>query len=152
MAATYKILNRFFRRSISASTYFTTLSYAREYHLLINPIIPNPTSSIPSHLPRPYSFGGPLGFVNSRTISTRSQHDSEFGEASGFDIESITESPELVTQSNVVNATLAISGEESIFPIRVVVSVLDGFHELSSLPWCVTFSYFYSFIFPLLFF
>lgn len=149
MAAYCKILNRF-RRSVLAQTYLTTLSHAREYHLLTIPIIPNPNSStiinaLPfpsySHRPNlpstsPYSFLGASGFFNSRAIFTRSEDDSEFGEdTAGYGIDSITDSPELVTESSVMDAALPMSGEESMLPIRVLTSMLDGFHELSGLPW-----------------
>ncbi|PON36602.1 Membrane insertase [Trema orientale] len=149
MASNYKILNRL-RRSVPA-TYLSTLSHAREYHLLPNPIPnPNPTTVINPFPPfssrhgrfdfpsrSSYTLLGGPGLFNSRTISTRSEDGSEFGEATGFGIDAITESPELITESNVVDAALAINGEESILPFRMVISMLDGFHELSGLPWWV---------------
>ncbi|XP_062084221.1 ALBINO3-like protein 2, chloroplastic [Humulus lupulus] len=137
--ASYKILNRL-RRSIPAAY----LSHKRGYHLLtiLNPNSSSVTNPLPftPHLGKPnLPLKNPYSLLlNSRAITTQSEDDSVFGEARGVDIDhSITVSPELITESNVMDAALSISGEESMLPIRVVSSMLDGFHEISCLPWWV---------------
>ncbi|EXC29910.1 ALBINO3-like protein 2 [Morus notabilis] len=142
--ATHKILRRL-RPSIP-TTYLSTLSHSRQYHLLTNPN-PNSTTLLNplhpfSHLDRltlpsrtANSLAGALGPFYSRSIFTRADDDSEFTEAGGFDVDSITKLTELVPESKLVDAGLSSAGEESILPVRALISLLDGFHEFTGLPW-----------------
>ncbi|KAF4349184.1 hypothetical protein G4B88_015857 [Cannabis sativa] len=146
--ATYKILNRV-RRSVPA-TYLSTLSHAYEYPILTNSI-PDPNSCnatrpLPcsSHHRRPsllssspYSLLGATGLLYSRTIFTRSGDDSEYGRAEDFDINFITKLPE----STMMDAASVIGNDESILPVRVVISILDGFHDLTGLPWWIVIAF-----------
>ncbi|XP_062084220.1 ALBINO3-like protein 2, chloroplastic [Humulus lupulus] len=146
--ATYKILNRV-RRSVPA-TYLSTLSHAHEYPLLTNPIPDSNSSNVISPLPfsshhrrpnllsrTPYSLVGAPDFLYSRTIFTRSGDDSEYRGAEDFDVDFITKLPE----STVLDAASAIGNEESILPVRVVISMLDGFHDLTGLPWWIVIAF-----------
>ncbi|GMN25994.1 hypothetical protein TIFTF001_001138 [Ficus carica] len=131
--ATHKILHRL-RRSIP------TTSLSRQYHLLTNPN-PNSTTLLnPLRLsllsPRTAnSLAGALRPFSSRSISSRADDDSELAEAGGFDVDSVTELSELVTDSKIVDASLSNAAEDSILPVRELISLLDGFHEFTGLPW-----------------
>ena len=133
LMATHKILHRL-RRSIP------TTSLSRQYHLLANPN-PNSTTLLnPLRLsllsPRTAnSLAGALRPFSSRSISTRADDDSEFAEAGGFDVDSVTEFSELVTDSKIVDAGLSNADADSILPVRELISLLDGFHEFTGLPW-----------------
>ncbi|XP_030505648.2 ALBINO3-like protein 2, chloroplastic [Cannabis sativa] len=137
--ASYKILKRL-RRSIQANY----LSHKRDYHLLN--ILNSNSSSVSYALPFSSHLGKPnlplknpySLLLNSRAITTQSEDDSVFGEARAVDSHhSITVSPELIAESNVMDEALSISCEESMLPVRLVSSMLDGFHEFSGLPWWV---------------
>lgn len=131
--ATAKLLNHL-RRS-RPTYYLSTLNS----QLLINPISEplSPSFHIRTpHLPSSTSsFAAALGSFHWRYLSTRSGNESEIGRPGGIDVDSLTELTDLATESKVLHAELASNGEESILPVDTVISMLDGFHELTSLPW-----------------
>ncbi|KAF3452436.1 hypothetical protein FNV43_RR02869 [Rhamnella rubrinervis] len=133
--ATAKLLNHLRR---SRPTYYLS---ALNSQLLINPISEplSPSSLIRTpHLPpSTISFAAALGSFNWRFLSTRSGYESEIGRPGGFDVDSVTELTELATESEVLNAEFASNGEESILPVDTVISMLDGFHDFTSLPWWI---------------
>ncbi|EEF50069.1 ALBINO3-like protein 2, chloroplastic [Ricinus communis] len=103
-----------------------SLSYWR----LSNPNLNCSQSPTPSH-----KFANSLAafhFLDSRSFSSPSNHDG-----SDFLANSAAEPSSIVSDviETVGNITTNGGNEESILPVRVLVSVLDEFHDLSGLPW-----------------
>lgn len=87
-------------------------------------------------------------FSYSRSYSTR---DSEYG---GTNLDGGFEAPHYefadrgfdkiddYTHSEVAEALVTATGgggEESILPVHAIISLLDGYHDLTGLPWSVAF-------------
>ncbi|GAV80014.1 60KD_IMP domain-containing protein/TPR_2 domain-containing protein/TPR_16 domain-containing protein, partial [Cephalotus follicularis] len=121
-----KLLFSHLHRSRSLSTHYL----ARTLHFLSN------STSNPQPSTRVSSLGADAAtltfhFSHSRSFSTPSIDDSEFN--------SLTDS--VVTDSTVtesgfnelLNSTAVV--DDSILPVRAVISLLDGYHDLTALPW-----------------
>ncbi|KDP30050.1 hypothetical protein JCGZ_18574 [Jatropha curcas] len=134
--ASSKLLLSHLRRSYPLS-YLSTLSCGSISHLLTNP---SPIRSQPPITPnnslRPHFFNSLFAFhfLNGRSFSTRSNDDS------GFFVDSATESkPTDFEVDGVIESVVngSSGGEESILPVRALISLLDGFHNLTGLPWWI---------------
>ena len=121
------------RRS-RASSLLPTLSAARPFHLLPNPH-PNP---IPLFLPPHLSHTRkPLAFLHillSRPFSSRSadaDHSSDSAADSATELELIN----VGLGGEVAQGLPDVTVDDSILPVRAMISMLDGFHDLTGLPW-----------------
>lgn len=141
-----------FRRSRPLSS----LSTARVSHLLtnVNPNPnpdPNPLPSQPpipshySHKPHSVTLLSAFHFISSRSFSTRSDDDSEIfatnsASESRTDSEAFNSGLEEAIEGAVNGSSSSFVGggngvEESILPFQAVISLLDAYHDLTSLPW-----------------
>lgn len=93
------------------------------------------------HFPSPRS--SPYNYSSSCFFSTR---NSEFDGPYFDGDDSFTTQPELSdlgfenVRSEIAESMVSISGgggEESILPVRALISLLDGFHDLTGLPWWI---------------
>ncbi|KAK9293012.1 hypothetical protein L1049_020996 [Liquidambar formosana] len=139
--ATSKLFSHLRRRSLSSVTLFRPIQSCH----LSNPISPSPPPPAPGRRQHfaPPSIGSPasLHFFYSRSFSTRSSstRDSEYREL-GLEPDSATESDlsnlGFGGGSDVVDGV--IDGvAESILPVGAVISILDGYHDLTGLPWWI---------------
>lgn len=128
--ATSKLSSHIRRLRPSAFNFLPALSHARQFHYLTNPN-PNPNSNLLSPHPpwNSYAFPQTLTFSHSRFLSSSSSDDSDFVQlgVSGADS---------AAQSELLNLG-GCAGEEYLLPVRALISVLDGFHDLTRLPWWV---------------
>lgn len=126
--ATSKLSSHIRRLRPSAFNFLPALSHARQFHYLTNP---NPNSNLLSPHPpwNSYAFPQTLTFSHSRFLSSSSSDDSDFVQlgVSGADS---------AAQSELLNLG-GCAGEEYLLPVRALISVLDGFHDLTRLPWWV---------------
>ncbi|CAB4316078.1 unnamed protein product [Prunus armeniaca] len=126
--ATSKLSSHIRRLRPSAFNFLPALSHARQFHYLTNPN-PNPNSNLLSPHPpwNSYAFPQTLTFSHSRFLSSSSSDDSDFVQlgVSGADS---------AAQSELLNLG-GCAGEEYLLPVRALISVLDGFHDLTRLPW-----------------
>lgn len=95
----------------------------------------SPFDTCTSHFRTRFNSQAVLGAFHSRAFSTHSpDNDSEI---LLFDDEPGGESqvaPEPFTE--IEQLTLDVTnGEDSTFPVRALISILDGFHDLTGLPW-----------------
>ncbi|KAJ7973609.1 ALBINO3-like protein 2, chloroplastic [Quillaja saponaria] len=78
---------------------------------------------------------------NSRSFSTRAGDDSQFGLIGGADsVRDLVADSELIDAGlGQVTENVASGGgvEGSILPVNAVISMLDGYHELTGLPWWI---------------
>lgn len=131
------------RRS-RASSLLPTLSAARLSHLLPNPngnLHPNPIPLFspphPSHTRKPLAC---LHLFLSRPFSSRSADadHSEFGRIAGDSAAESATELELINVGlggEVAQGLLDVTVDDSILPVRAVISMLDGFHDHTGLPW-----------------
>ncbi|KAH7543432.1 ALBINO3-like protein 2, chloroplastic [Ziziphus jujuba] len=130
--ATLKLLSHL-RRS-QPTSYLYTLSHFHISDTISNPLSPPSLVRTP-HLPStsPGSLlPAALGFLHRRSLSTRSEDSSDLPQLSGFGTDSLTDLTELATESELVS-----SGDDSILPVGTVISMLDGFHDLTGWPWWI---------------
>ncbi|KAL3520552.1 hypothetical protein ACH5RR_018701 [Cinchona calisaya] len=114
------------RRSISTSSlYFSTQSYHHHrHHHLLHPTFPPSNLPVRQHLT-------PYAFLFNRSLSTSES-------ANHFDGDSDLSQADLLSSAVDIAGTGEISfstGEESILPVRVLISLLDGYHDLTGFPW-----------------
>ncbi|BBH06810.1 Membrane insertion protein, OxaA/YidC with tetratricopeptide repeat domain, partial [Prunus dulcis] len=125
--ATSKLSSHIRRLRPSAFNFLPALSHARQFHYLTNPN-PNPNSNLLSPHPpwNSYAFPQTLTFSHSRFLSSSSSEDSDFVQlgVSGADS---------AAQSELLNLG-GCAGEEYLLPVRALISVLDGFHDLTLPP------------------
>lgn len=124
--ATSKLSSHIRRVRPSAFNFFPALSHARQFHYLTNP---SPSSNLLSPHPpwNSYAFPQILTLSHYRFLSTSSSDDSDFVQlgVSGADSAS---------QSELLNLG-GCAGDEYLLPVQALISVLDGFHDLTGLPW-----------------
>ncbi|XP_059665570.1 ALBINO3-like protein 2, chloroplastic isoform X2 [Cornus florida] len=81
---------------------------------------------------------GPYSFFYSRSFSTRD--DSDYGGVNLSDDSAATQSEEILDPGlgggQEIAETVA-GASESILPVRAVISLLDGYHDLTGLPWWI---------------
>lgn len=130
--ATYQLLRHLRRyRPIASATCTIRLSQ------LIDPVVLHTPSSLP--YPSNRSRTAVSDLFQSRTFFTRHVDNSEL-EGVGVDsiaVPELTTGVELVGKATDHMAACGISVHDSILPVRVVVSILDGYHELIGFPWWV---------------
>ncbi|KAI9156835.1 hypothetical protein LWI28_012905 [Acer negundo] len=105
-------------------------SHAPLHHALCS-LIPSPTPPLhPSYFPPRLHFPpvAAFHFFHSRSIDDDSEFDSG---SDSFPIPS-----EMVNWSEGVSQIC--SGEDSILPVRALISLLDSFHDLTGFPWWIT--------------
>ncbi|KAM2118568.1 hypothetical protein EV2_011067 [Malus domestica] len=128
MASSSKLSSHLRRIRPSAFNFLPTLSHARQFHVLTNT---NPKDHSRHSPPRnSHALAQSLAFSHSRFISTSSSDDSDFDQL-GF-----SAVDPAATQSELLSLG-CFSGEDSVLPVRVLISVLDGFHDLTGLPWWI---------------
>ncbi|XP_059436923.1 ALBINO3-like protein 2, chloroplastic [Corylus avellana] len=129
------------RRS-RASSLLPTLSAASLSHFLPNPH-PNPIPLFlpphPSHTRKPLAF---LHLLLSRPFSSRSADadHSEFGRIAGDSAADPATELELINVGlggEVAQGLPDVTVDDSILPVRAMISMLDGFHDLTGLPWWI---------------
>ncbi|KAF7817748.1 ALBINO3-like protein 2, chloroplastic [Senna tora] len=72
-----------------------------------------------------------LGNFHSRAFSTFFPDDGQLGDNPGSDLQVDSELLNGIEQLTAVGT----SGEDTIFPVRALISVLDGFHDFTGFPW-----------------
>ncbi|KAB1209273.1 hypothetical protein CJ030_MR6G007225 [Morella rubra] len=128
-------------RRCPASSRLPFFSTARLFHLL-----PDPNSlSPPSHpsctrKPRfspPASRLASLGLFQSRAFSSRSPDDFEFGLLSADPDAQLPTESEIINEGSggVMGVLPDVTVDDSALPVRAVISFLDGYHDLTGLPW-----------------
>uniref|UniRef100_A0A2C9VCV2 Uncharacterized protein n=1 Tax=Manihot esculenta TaxID=3983 RepID=A0A2C9VCV2_MANES len=135
-----KLLLSHLRRSRAVSS-LNSLSRAYVSHFLINPTPLLSQAPIPSHNPRgPHYANAFTSFhlFNNRSFSTRSDDDLEFF-ADSVTMSGVESKPPEFAVNEVAEAVVkgSTGGEESILPVRALISLLDGFHDLTGLPWWI---------------
>lgn len=142
--ATSKLLSQLSRRSrrFSPLPSFIISPHIQYRHFtnFISSSSPFPTPSYRQHFlsPSPNSLAS-LYFLHYRSFSTRGAEYDQFG----IDTDLATESELLSIDPSVgpdVVKEVLTGGADSILPIRVVISFLDGFHDLTGLPWWIIIS------------
>jgi YidC/Oxa1 family membrane protein insertase len=93
------------------------------------------TSHLPPPQPSPFTPHSPsstiLDAFRTRAFSTSSSNDRDF-DTDSFSLDSTTHSEILKAVADSASA----GGEDiSAFPVRVVISMLDSFHDLTGFPW-----------------
>ncbi|KAK2415607.1 mitochondrial inner membrane protein OXA1 [Trifolium repens] len=96
------------------------------------------TSHLPPPQPSPFTPHSPYSTIldafRTRAFSTSSSNDHDF-DTDSFSLDSTTHSEILKAVADSASA-----GGEDIpaFPVRVVISMLDSFHDLTGFPWWLT--------------
>ncbi|XP_050223556.1 ALBINO3-like protein 2, chloroplastic [Mercurialis annua] len=129
--ATPKLLFSHIRRARSLFPF----SYAR----LSNPN-PNSNSRPNSNRSQPPTFSAnslaAFHFLTTRSFSSSPDHSDFYANSvSELSSPSSTVATELESVADAISNTTGGNVDESILPVRVLVSVLDGFHDLTGLPW-----------------
>lgn len=139
--ATSKLFHRLLRSP--APSLVPILSSARLSNLLPSPIpVLSSPASHPSH-PRNPRFPPPLNTLASfhllhyRPFSSHLPDDSEFGKLGGGPGAEAATELELINVGigKVTEAELNVTVDDSILPVHGVISMLDGYHDLTGLPW-----------------
>ncbi|KAG6703279.1 hypothetical protein I3842_07G076000 [Carya illinoinensis] len=141
--ATSKLFHRL-RRS-PAPSLVPILSSARLSNLLPSPI-PVPSSPAPhSSHPRNPRFLPPLNptasfhLFHSRSFSSHLPDDSELGRLGSDPCAEAAAELELLNAGlgKVTEAELDVTVDDSILPVHWVISMLDGYHDLTGFPWWI---------------
>ncbi|XP_021904422.1 ALBINO3-like protein 2, chloroplastic isoform X1 [Carica papaya] len=136
--ATSRILLSFLRRSrhLSSVSAFSPVPQSlalSNSHLLSSPY--------QHRLPPSLDSLQPFYFSLSRFFSVQSEDGSEFTRLCNGDDSAAVSIPHLdsgnVGFAEVSDAIANASGEESVLPIYMLISLLDGYHGLTGLPWWI---------------
>uniref|UniRef100_A0A7N0RAY3 Uncharacterized protein n=1 Tax=Kalanchoe fedtschenkoi TaxID=63787 RepID=A0A7N0RAY3_KALFE len=131
MAAAATTILRRIRRGRALPISAASLSY----HLLnrnITSLIPDSSLGL-QNSSKPAASWNPNSFSCSRSFSSLSSHDADhFRETTGSSSERLDAVSQVVEEA--VNS--GVDGDY-ILPVRALISLLDGYHDLTGLPWWV---------------
>lgn len=132
MAAPKLLLSKLLRHSrqiqtISSFTTSTSCSLYNSYFFFTDPS-PNPS---------PHFSSIPTNFSFSCTFSTRGSQQGSLN-LDTDSVETQSEVSDLGFGGTEIGDSLGnVSGEDSILPVRALISLLDGYHDLTGFPWLV---------------